>query len=85
MSAGQLNDLIFDAVRANEPPSVNGKRLKIFYITQVSANPPTFVLKVNEPELMHFSYRRYIENALRASFDFEGTPIKIITRKNQDE
>ena len=85
ISTGLLNEVLIDATRISEPPAKNGKRLKIFYITQVSANPPTFVLKVNEPELMHFSYRRYIENALRASFDFEGTPIKIITRKNQDE
>ena len=85
ISTGLLNEGLIDPTRSSEPPAKNGKRLKIFYITQVSANPPTFVLKVNEPELMHFSYRRYIENALRASFDFEGTPIKIITRKNQDE
>ncbi|MGN0795768.1 MAG: ribosome biogenesis GTPase Der [Christensenellales bacterium] len=85
ISTGLLNEVLIDATRISEPPARNGKRLKIFYITQVSANPPTFVLKVNEPELMHFSYKRYLENALRASFDFEGTPIKIITRKNQDE
>ena len=85
ISTGLLNEVLIDATRINEPPAKNGKRLKIFYITEIGANPPTFVLKVNDPELMHFSYKRYLENALRSSFDFEGTPIKIITRKNQEE
>ena len=85
ISTGLLNEVLIDATRISEPPAKNGKRLKIFYITEIGANPPTFVLKVNDPELMHFSYKRYLENALRSSFDFEGTPIKIITRKNQEE
>ena len=85
ISTGLLNEVLIDATRISEPPAKNGKRLKIFYITEIGANPPTFVLKVNDPKLMHFSYKRYIENALRSSFDFEGTPIKIITRKNQEE
>ena len=76
-----LNDLINDAVAMNAPPSDKGRRLRIYYATQVSVKPPTFVLFVNDPELMHFSYERYIENKLRAAFQFEGTPIRIITRR----
>ena len=86
VSTGQLNDLILDCVMANEPPSVNGKRLKIKYATQISSAPPTFVLFVNETALMHFSYKRYLENCLRKAFDFSGTPIRIVVReKNDDE
>jgi GTP-binding protein len=85
VSTGQLNDLILDCVRASEPPSMNGKRLKIKYATQVSVCPPSFVLFVNETALMHFSYRRYLENCLRKAFDFTGTPIKIIVREKEDE
>ena len=82
VSTGQLNDLILDCVRASEPPSMNGKRLKIKYCTQMATNPPTFILFVNETALMHFSYKRYLENCLRKAFDFSGTPIKIIVREN---
>ena len=63
----------------------NGKKLKIFYSSQVATVPPTFVIKVNDPELVHFSYERYLENVLRKNFEFEGTPIKIYFRKNKDE
>ena len=84
VSTGQLNDLILDCVRANEPPSVNGKRLKIRYATQISVAPPTFVLFVNECELMHFSYKRYLENTIRKTYDFQGTPIKIVVREKDD-
>ena len=77
---GTLNDLILDAVRTNEPPSYNGRRLKIYYCNQPSVCPPTFVMFVNDAELMHFSYRRYLENVLRRSFDFSGTPIRIAAR-----
>lgn len=84
ISTGQLNDLILDCVRASEPPSMNGKRLKIKYATQVSVTPPSFVLFVNETNLMHFSYKRYLENCLRKAFDFSGTPIKIIAREKED-
>jgi GTP-binding protein len=70
---------------ANEPPSMNGKRLKIKFATQLSSNPPCFVLFVNETALMHFSYRRYLENCLRKAFDFTGTPIKIIVRENNQD
>lgn len=70
----------------NPPPTEKGKRLKILYVTQVKIKPPTFVIFVNEPEIMHFSYERYLENKLRESFGFEGTPIKMIIRgKNEDE
>lgn len=80
VSTGTLNDLILDAVRTNEPPSYNGRRLKVYYCNQPSVCPPTFVLFVNDAELMHFSYKRYLENVLRRSFDFSGTPIRIVAR-----
>ena len=80
-----LNDLIADAVAMNQPPGDKGKRLRINYATQVAVKPPTFVLFVNEPELMHFSYQRYLDNKIRNAFGFEGTPIRILTRrKSQD-
>ncbi|MEG0256929.1 MAG: ribosome biogenesis GTPase Der [Christensenella sp.] len=82
---GVLNDCLQDAITAAEPPSTNGRRLKIFYMTQVSVRPPTFVLFVNDITLMHFSYKRYIENYLRKTFDFSGTPIRIIIRQRNDE
>lgn len=85
ISTGLLNEVLQDAIRISEPPSRLGKRLKIFYITEVSVTPPTFVIKVNDPELMHFSYKRYLENALRRSFDFEGTPIRLCVRQNNEE
>lgn len=81
---GQLNDLILDSVRISEPPSVNGKRLKIMYSTQISTNPPSFALFVNEASLMHFSYKRYLENRIRTAYDFSGTPIKIFVRENEN-
>ena len=85
ITTGQLNDLILDCVRANEPPSVNGKRLKIKYVTQLSVNPPSFVFFVNESALMHFSYKRYLENNLRKAYDFSGTPIKLVVREKDDD
>ena len=85
VSTGQLNELILDCVRVNEPPSVNGKRLKIMYSTQVEQNPPTFVLFVNQSDLMHFSYKRYLENCIRRAYDFSGTPIKIIARERETD
>lgn len=81
---GTLNDLMLDAVRTNEPPSYNGRRLKVYYCNQPSVCPPTFVLFVNDTELMHFSYKRYLENVLRRAFDFSGTPIRIVTRGRGD-
>lgn len=85
ISTGTLNDLMLDAVRTNEPASYNGRRLKLYYCAQPSVCPPTFVLFVNDETLMHFSYRRYLENVLRRSFDFSGTPIRIITRNRSED
>lgn len=84
ISTGQLNDLIFDCVSANEPPSYNGKKLKIHYTTQISTNPPAFVFFVNDTTLMHFSYKRYLENCIRKAYDFGGTPIKLIVRERDE-
>ncbi|WP_203361882.1 ribosome biogenesis GTPase Der [Bacillus sp. REN10] len=75
-----LNDVIMDAVAMNPTPSDKGKRLRIYYATQVAVKPPTFVVFVNEPELMHFSYERFLENRIRDAFGFEGTPIRILSR-----
>ena len=82
---GTLNDLVLDAVRTNEPASYNGRRLKIYFCSQPSVCPPTFVMFVNDETLMHFSYRRYLENVLRRSFDFSGTPIRIVLRNRSDD
>ncbi|WP_232696304.1 ribosome biogenesis GTPase Der [Brevibacillus daliensis] len=76
-----LNDLITDATIMTSPPSDKGKRLRINYTTQAAIKPPTFIVFVNDPELMHFSYERYLENKIREAFVFEGTPIRILTRK----
>lgn len=81
ISTGVLNDCLADAIAVNEPPSDKGRRLKILYGTQVSVKPPTFVLFVNDPELMHYSYKRYLENYFRKTFGLEGTPIHIIVRE----
>lgn len=79
-----LNEVIMDAQLSNPPKTHNGKRLKIYYASQVETAPCVIVLFVNDPELMHFSYQRYIENKLREAFGFEGVPIKIIARKKED-
>ena len=76
-----LNEVIMDAQMQTPAPAINGKRFKILYATQVSTMPPTFVLSVNDPKLLHFSYRRYLENKIREAFGFDGTPIRIIARK----
>jgi GTPase len=76
-----LNDVIMDAVAMNPTPTSNTKRLKINYMSQVAVKPPTFVVFVNDPELLHFSYKRYLENSIRKAFGFEGTPIRILARK----
>ena len=78
-----VNEIILDAFAYNPTPDFNGGRLKIFYANQVSTCPPLFVLFVNNPEFMHFSYRRYLENQIRERIDFEGTPIKIICRARE--
>lgn len=80
-----LNGLIKEITRLTPPPTDKGKRLKILYATQAGVKPPTFILFVNSPELMHFSYRRYIENQLRKSFGFEGNPIRIVIRKREQK
>jgi GTPase len=79
-----LNDVIMDAVAMNPTPTSNTKRLKINYMTQVAVKPPSFVVFVNDPELMHFSYKRYLENSVRSAFGFAGTPIKIFARKKSN-
>ncbi len=81
---GALNDLIGDAVRISEPPSYLGRRMKIYYSSQVGVCPPTFALFVNDEGLMHFSYERYLENVIRGAYDFSGTPIKIVVRERKD-
>lgn len=85
VATGTLNDVISDAVRSNEPPSYNGRRLKVYYSSQVSVAPPTFVLFVNSTNLLHFSYERFLENVLRKSFDFSGTPVRILTREKKND
>lgn len=81
VATGVLNSLLEEAVMINPPPSDKGKRLKIYYVTQPSVKPPTFVFFVNHADLMHFSYLRYLENKLRQSFGFEGTPIRLVVRE----
>lgn len=78
-----LNNVLMDAIAANPTPTQNGKRLRVYYGTQVATEPPTFVIFVNDPELMHFSYKRYLENQIRQAFDFTGTPIHLIIRQRQ--
>ena len=85
ISTGMLNDVINDATSRVQPPSDKGKRLKILYITQASVKPPTFIIFVNDKKLAHFSYIRYIENQLRNTFGFEGTPIRFIIRERGKE
>ncbi len=84
ISTGMLNDVINDAITKVQPPTDKGKRLKIYYITQTGIKAPTFVIFCNNAELFHFSYQRYIENKLRETFGFEGTPIKIVIREKGD-
>lgn len=85
IQTGVLNEILMEAVALQQPPSDKGKRLKLFYITQVSTKPPTFVLFVNKKELMHFSYQRYIENRIRDTFGFIGTPIRIFIRERKEK
>ena len=84
IQTGVLNEILTEAVAETEPPSDKGKRLRLYYITQVSVKPPTFVIFINSKELAHFSYIRYIENKLREAFLFKGTPIKIILRERKE-
>ncbi|QNU68321.1 ribosome biogenesis GTPase Der [Ruminiclostridium herbifermentans] len=85
ISTGMLNDLVNEAVAMVQPPSDKGKKLKIYYMTQTGIKPPTFVIFVNETQLFHYSYERYIENQLRKNFGFEGTPIRFIHRQRDKE
>ena len=85
ISTGVLNDILNEAISKVQPPSDKGRRLKIMYITQASTKPPTFVLFVNDKELAHYSYVRYIENQIRSAFGLEGTPIRFIIRQRGDD
>ncbi len=85
VSTGMLNDVLAEATSRVQPPSDKGKFLKIYYMTQIGVKPPTFVIFCNKAELFHFSYQRYIENCLRTTFGFKGTPIKLIIREKGDE
>jgi len=85
VATGVLNEIMTEAVALQQPPSDKGKRLKLYYITQVAVKPPTFVIFVNSKELMHFSYTRYIENKIREAFGFRGTPLKFIIRERKEK
>ena len=85
ITTGLLNDILHDAILNYQPPAHKGRRVKVQYITEVSTNPPTFVLFVNDAKLINFSYRRYLENRLREKIDFSGTPIKLIIRGKEDK
>ena len=85
ISTGMLNEVLGEAQMRVQPPTDKGKRLKIYYMTQISVAPPTFVIFCNDAELFHFSYQRYIENCLRETFGFSGTPIKIIIRERGED
>ena len=85
VQTGVLNEILTEAMAMQQPPSDRGKRLKIYYMTQVSVKPPTFVIFVNDKELMHFSYTRYIENQIRETFGFKGTPLRFIIRERKEK
>ena len=80
-----MNDVLATATARVQPPTDKGRRLKIFYMTQVSVKPPTFIFFCNDAELFHFSYQRYLENRLREAFDFSGTPIRFIIRERNNK
>jgi GTP-binding protein len=84
VSTGVLNEIMSEAVAMQQPPSDKGKRLRLYYITQVAVKPPTFVIFVNDKELMHFSYTRYLENRIRDAFGFKGTSLKFIIRERKE-
>ena len=84
VQTGVLNEILAEAVAMKQPPSDKGKRLKLYYMTQVSVKPPTFVVFVNDKKLTHFSYTRYLENQIRNTFGFRGTPIRIYTRERKE-
>ena len=85
IQTGVLNEILSEAVAMQQPPSDKGKRLKIYYMTQVAVKPPTFVIFVNDKELMHFSYTRYLENKIRDAFGFAGTSLKFIIRERGEK
>ena len=85
IATGVLNEIMTEAVAMQQPPTDKGKRLRLYYITQVSVKPPTFVIFVNDKELMHFSYTRYIENQIRETFGFRGTPLRFIIRERNEK
>jgi GTP-binding protein len=85
VQTGVLNEIMAEAVALQQPPSDKGKRLKLYYMTQVAVKPPTFVIFVNDKQLMHFSYQRYIENKVRDTFGFKGTALKFIIRERKAE
>lgn len=85
IATGVLNEIVTEAVALQQPPSDKGKRLRIYYTTQVAVKPPTFVIFVNDKELMHFSYTRYLENKIREAFGFQGTPLKFIIRERKEK
>ncbi len=85
IATGVLNEIMSEAVALQQPPSDKGKRLKLYYMTQVAVKPPTFVIFVNDKELMHFSYTRYIENKIRKAFGFQGTPLRFIIRERKEK
>ena len=84
VATGVLNEIMAEAVALQQPPTDKGKRLRLFYITQVAVKPPTFVIFVNDKALMHFSYTRYLENKIRDTFGFKGTSLKFIIRERKD-
>lgn len=85
IATGVLNEILAEAVAMQQPPSDKGRRLKIFYMTQISVKPPTFVVFVNDKKLMHYSYTRYIENQIRNAFGFRGTPLRFIIRERKED
>ena len=85
IETGVVNEIMAEAVALQQPPSDKGKRLKLYYITQVSVKPPTFVIFVNDKQLMHFSYTRYIENKIREAFGFKGTPLRFLIRERKED
>jgi GTP-binding protein len=85
VATGVLNEIMTEAVALQQPPTDKGKRLKLYYITQVAVKPPTFVIFVNDKELMHFSYTRYLENKIRDTFGFRGTSLRMIIRERKEK
>lgn len=84
ISTGTLNQVISEAIAVVQPPTDKGKRLKILYITQATSKPPTFIIFVNNKEIFHFSYERYLINQIRSNFGLEGTPVRVIVREKED-